>query len=72
MYPDQAECRTYYLSNRHTSQGSHDRVGHVKRTADVCALPFKLWAVHVILASPIVYSLLPGPHRVLKKRKSKG
>ena len=28
---------------------------------------FRLWAVHVILASPIVYSLLPGPHRVLKK-----
>lgn len=32
---------------------------------------FRLWAVHVILASPIVYSLLPGPHRVLEKLQSK-
>ena len=35
---------------------------------------FRLWAVHVILASSIVYSLLPGPRKVLEKpqRKSKG
>lgn len=32
---------------------------------------FGLWAVHVILASHIVYSLLPGPHRVSEKPQRK-
>lgn len=33
---------------------------------------FRLWAVHIILASSIVYSLLPGPRKVLEKPQRVG
>lgn len=51
-----------------TRLDGHDRARHVEAHRPTC---LGLWAVHVILASPIVYSLLPEPHIVLEKPQKK-
>lgn len=51
-----------------TKQDGRDRARHVEAHRPYM---FRLWAVHVILASPIVYSLLPGPRKVLERNRER-